>query len=76
MGRPSLCAGPLEYGIYYGRLTKDGALLADGSFSEAAWNAAWAQAHMAHLKDALDVYWDCTVACPLTDFTTNTASKN
>ena len=68
----------LRYGIYYGRLTKDGALLADGSSPSATWDAAWAQAHMDHLKEALDVYWGFTSGCALTltAFTTNTASKN
>lgn len=69
----------LRYGIYYGRLTKDGALLADGSSSSATWDAAWAQAHMAHLKEALDVHWAYTAfgcGTQLTDFTTKTASKN
>lgn len=69
----------VRYGLVNSRLTRNGVLLADGSSSNATWNAAWESVGMVNLKDSLDNYFDHTAGCTdasLRSFTEHTASQN
>jgi hypothetical protein len=53
----------VRYGLEYGRLTRNGSLIAHGDSSWAEWNSAWEGASMRNLWDGLNNYWTATDVC-------------
>jgi hypothetical protein len=53
----------VRYGLEYGRLTRNGAVIAHGDSSWDEWDSAWASAGMRNLWDGLNNYWTATDVC-------------
>ena len=53
----------VRYSLEYGRLTRNGALVAHGDSSWDEWDAAWSRAGMTNLWDSLNAYWSATNLC-------------
>lgn len=53
----------VRYGLEYGRLTRNGAVIAHGDSSWDEWDAAWEGASMRNLWDGLNNYWTATNVC-------------
>jgi hypothetical protein len=69
----------VRFGLEYGRLTRDGSLIAHGDSSWDEWDTAWAGAGMRNLWDGLNNYWTATDVCTdsmLANFDAATGAKH
>jgi hypothetical protein len=67
----------VRWGLHNSRLTRDGAILAEGRDGWSAWDAAWGS-NMPNLKDAVDRYLEITAICGddrLSGFDRDTAAE-